>query len=360
MSDVPQKVSLVSQTRDVLQRGMDEGRWLLALPGERTLADELNVSRGTLRKALAALERQGLLRVRQGLVSEIQKKRVAPRAAKSWQLGCLLPEPLWKIRPFLALMIDALRMRIQEMGGQLAVYHGARYYRADCNRALSELTKNASHDCWLLVLSTHAMQSWFHRKKIPVIVAGSSFEDAILPSVDFDFVATGRHAAGQFLARGHRRILMLSSHAGNAGIMDSERGLREGIKNHADAVLMTEFHNGTPADVCRRLGRLWARKEPPTAIFVSQSNAWLSASGCLARMGVRTPRDVSLIVGQDESYLSHLVPEPARYAMAPEVLARQFASLVRRAREGTLSRGTTVRLLPQFIPGETLARPALR
>ncbi|WP_068769872.1 substrate-binding domain-containing protein [Termitidicoccus mucosus] len=361
MPDTPQKTSLVTQTRDVLERGIAGGRWRFSLPGERALSRELQVSRWTLRMALAALAREGVIYIRHGRACEIAPARqAARRRAVSWQTGCVLPAPLWQMRPFVALWVDALRVCLQELGGQFVLHDGARYFRPGGSRALAALTRQSPHDCWLLLLSNHEMQRWFHRRGLPVVVAGSSFDDAVLPSVDLDLRAMARHAAGVLLARGHRRIAMLTSHRGYAGVLDSERGLREAMDGAGGrgGELLVEYHGGEPAEICRKLDRLIARERRPTAFFIQQSAAWLTAAGHLARHGLLAPRDFSVIVAQDEPYLSHLVPEPARYVASPDLFARKIASLVRRACERVLPLETRVRLLPEFVPGQTIGPPA--
>ena len=57
-----------SLTADRLRNDLLEGRWAPGetLPPERRLAEELGVSRPTLRGALATLDAEGLVRSRQG------------------------------------------------------------------------------------------------------------------------------------------------------------------------------------------------------------------------------------------------------------------------------------------------------
>ena len=68
MDPIPDFQPLYKQVYDVLVRRIAEGAWrpAEALPSEQALAAELNVSQGTVRKALDALVAENLVYRRQG------------------------------------------------------------------------------------------------------------------------------------------------------------------------------------------------------------------------------------------------------------------------------------------------------
>ncbi|MEZ5538136.1 MAG: GntR family transcriptional regulator [Thiolinea sp.] len=65
---MPQKLPIYLQIRELLLRELGAGKWLRGerLPTEAELAGQLGVAVGTLRKALASLEQDGILERRQG------------------------------------------------------------------------------------------------------------------------------------------------------------------------------------------------------------------------------------------------------------------------------------------------------
>ena len=63
----PRFVSLAAQVADALRDKIRSQTWTEWLPSERTLAETLQVSRKTLRKALAQLQREGTVEVVSGL-----------------------------------------------------------------------------------------------------------------------------------------------------------------------------------------------------------------------------------------------------------------------------------------------------
>ena len=58
---LPSKTSLADDCTRVLAQRIRQGEWPLALPGERRLAEILQVGRDTLRRSLTELTLQGLL-----------------------------------------------------------------------------------------------------------------------------------------------------------------------------------------------------------------------------------------------------------------------------------------------------------
>ena len=101
--DVPQRITLTSQAAALIRRQVGEGRWSGPLPGERTLALQLHVSRVTVRRALADLTREGVLAVARrrrhpvaGLRQAVPRRRRA--GFPSVRVGYLCPQPMGAIQ----------------------------------------------------------------------------------------------------------------------------------------------------------------------------------------------------------------------------------------------------------------------
>src|SRR5476649_1968444 len=113
MQDIPKRLSLVTQTEKILLKGIIRGTWKYHLPGERILAKELQVSRGTLHAALAMLAKQNLIRIHHGRSCEIvQQGRRKARIPVLSRIACLTPDPTWRLAPFFVLYMDDLRARL--------------------------------------------------------------------------------------------------------------------------------------------------------------------------------------------------------------------------------------------------------
>jgi DNA-binding GntR family transcriptional regulator len=64
--ELPRRTSLVAQVADILRRRLETGEWKERLPGEHSICEQLQVSRFTLRQALAILAREGRVRSQAG------------------------------------------------------------------------------------------------------------------------------------------------------------------------------------------------------------------------------------------------------------------------------------------------------
>lgn len=355
---LPQRQSLVAQTMAFLVTQIDQGEWRDWLPSERSLCQRLQVSRNTLRAALAQLAAQHVIQSVHGagnkILAQPGKRRAAPHAG---HVAVLSPEPIERLRPMQSLWIDDMRALLSERGVRLRVFHGHHYFGAKPGPALEKLVRRNPHGCWILIMADENVQRWFKKNRLPCIVAGSTFPGLDLPSRDLDHHAMCRHAAGVLLGLGHRRIAMLTQKSFRAGDLESEAGLVESVRRspHLDAEAMVIYHEASLAGVGTAIRRLLKLKPPPTALLVLHPHYYLAVVTWLARLGVRIPEDISVISRDDDPYLSFVVPVPARYEVSPHILARSLLRPVLELLEGNPVSQRAARILPEFLRGESIA-----
>ena len=360
MTLIPHR-TVASQVALLLREEIAQGRWRGWLPGERALCDTVQASRNTLRVALGQLRSEGIVEPVIGHGTRITVEAPAAGAlGQSKTVGVLIPEPVGRLRPLIALWIDELKDILLAEGCRLRVHEGRQYYQANPARVLERLVGQNAHDAWVLTLSSEVMQRWFARRRLPCLVAGSTYADVALPHYDLDYRAICRHAAGVLLRLGHRRIALLNRESRRAGDVDSEAGFMEGARTSSapDATADVAYHRDDVDSVARALARLLDRKHPPTAVVVSNSYAYLATASLLAQRGLRIPRDISLISRDDDPFLGSLAPAPARYVVSPHAFAKKLIGPILQL----VGRETAVRLsaplLPKFAAGGSLARIA--
>ncbi len=66
------------------------------------------------------------------------------------------------------------------------------------------------------------------------------------------------------------------------------------------------------------------------------------------------PREVALISRDDDSFLESIVPTVARYSSNPTIFARKISRMVLEMVRGAALSRTDTRIMPTFIPGQTL------
>jgi len=350
---------LVAQTAAFLHLKIENGEWSEWLPSERALCELLQVSRNTLRAALAQLQKEGRVQSRHGSGNQIIGAFPTYPRASSSDVALLTPEPLERLRPMQTLWIDEMRALLSERGMRLRVFHGSHYYAVKPGAALERLVTRNPHGCWVLMLATEPLQRWFSRSKIPCIVAGSTYAGLDLPFRDLDHRATCRHAAGVLLALGHRRLVMVMAKTRRAGDLESEAGFLEGVRqsHHDNADATVIFHEESVAGVAQATRRILKLNPAPTALLVVHPYHFLGFASRLAREGVRVPDDMSIVTRDDDPFLKYIVPVPARYVVNPHLMAKSLLRPVLELLEGNAATPPVSKLMPEFLKGESIAPP---
>ncbi len=354
MNRLPQKTSLVTQTAEVIREEIEAGRWKKWLPGEHELCSQLHVSRTTVRAALSDLARQQLIKSHQGRRREIILRKVPKPKSKSNRVVLLMPDPSQGML-FRAYLIDRLREHLAKEGYLLETHVSRNPFRARSSQALDELATMLNPAGWVLMGSTELLQRWFSDRRLPCVIAGTRYEGVQVSSVDVDYTAVGRHAVGQFVSRGHKQLVLLNPDHGAAGELVTELGFQKAVADlkgrNVEAIVVR--HDGTPQNICARIDGLMLRRQRPTAFLVSRARHALTLVSYLRQIGLRVPEDVAIISRDHETFLEDIVPTMARYYNKPSSFAARLSRTVAEMVHGT-HRAVDHKIMPQFIPGETL------
>jgi DNA-binding LacI/PurR family transcriptional regulator len=350
-------ISLPSQVAETLRDQICSRTWNEWLPSERALAESLQVSRKTLRKAMAQLRREGAVEAVRGLGNRIIDKGRGDSGHPVEAVVVLLtPDPVEQMRPYTSLWIGHLKSLLIEHGFRLRMVNSRKYFSRRPSAALKKLTLSQPAACWLLANSNEATQRWFCDTNLPCVVAGSCHPGIDLPNVDLDHYALCRHAAGVLLGAGHRRIAMLNAHAHRAGDLESETGFMAGVREspHTDAIPLVIHHDHTTESLSRALQRLLKMPHTPSAILVSNGASYLTIISLLAQCQLRVPDDVSVVSRDDEPFLRFLVPRPTYYAANPHTFAKHLFKPVLKLLSGTTPLPRSTRIIPTYVKGASL------
>lgn len=352
--------SLPAQVADALRQGIEQHAWKEWLPGERALTETFQVSRKTLRKALAQLQAEGLVKAEHGLGNRIIPgvlEEDCARAKQEPSVGLLTHDSLEQMRPHTLLWINRLKSMLIENGVRLLAFDGHKFFSRQPGAALEKLVAQQSVASWILATSTESAQRWFCENKVPCVIAGSCHPGIDLPFVDLDHYALCRHAAGVLLAAGHRRVALLNERSGRAGDMESEAGFVAGVREsrRASAVPLVMYHDHSAASLSRVLNRLLDMPNPPTALLVSNSATYLTVISVLAQRCLRVPGDISVVPRDDEPFLSFLVPAPSRYTGSANVYAKKILKPLMQVLHGEAVSPRGTRIIPSYTKGGSLA-----
>jgi DNA-binding LacI/PurR family transcriptional regulator len=351
--------SLSAQVAARIAQDIRSGTWIASLPNERALAETLHVSRKTIRKSIAQLQRDGVIKTSRRRGHRIvAPPSLGPRPEVS--VGLLTPESIDQMPSHTALWVDELRALLFEQGIRLSAYSNRRFFGRSAANALPRLVAQSPQTCWLMTHSNEAMQRWFLDHRVPCIIAGSCHRGVALPNVDLDYFAVCRHAVGTMLRHGHRRLAFLLQQSQRGGDLESEAGFLDGARRagctEVEPVIVR--HDGTVEGAWRTLARLFdSAAAPPTALLVAKPAFYLTTVTFLAHRGLRVGEQVSLVSRDHGSFLSYLRPTPAGYSVSPKTYAKRLFPLVLAYARNQPIANANQRIEPTYLPGRSLAPP---
>lgn len=248
---------------------------------------------------------------------------------------------------------------LAELGYEVDAVHHSAVQSGKAERTLKALAAQLRPSAWVLHRCNPSTQRWFSQSGLAAVVMGSAPERVRIRSVDVDYRAAARHAVNHLRRLGHApaRIAYLMPTEKLLGHAEAEAGMREATGRGKDGVrvILTE---DSAARITAAVQSLWREATRPTALILHRPLQALTVLGHLASMGVRVPRDISLVVLDDNPVLAHVLPHPARYHKD----TGEFAAHMRRAIDHAIGLhgggAWATRIVPEFIPGETVAKPA--
>jgi DNA-binding LacI/PurR family transcriptional regulator len=347
MADVPKRMALSDQVVSILREGIKTGRWLRELPGERVLAADLQVSRVTLRKALAQMTAEGW--VEPGGAGRCHRIGPPPDAIPERSgrtVRILLPYTWRGIGTMIASEITAMTERLGAAGYGVAFESRPALFEHPGARELRRLDVLPDTAGWVLLFTSEEMERWFAAGGRPCVVMGRPHDAVPIASVSQDLQALARHAAGSFYRRGYRDLVYLIARFTSINDrLGAEAFVDEAAKLGARARVVC--HPPDNADLCREFAALFRRRPGPDGIFSTCPEHCLTTLCYLQRAGFRVPEEVAVISGCDDLCVHHSVPTIAHYRFDTA------DALLEQIRNG-LGKRRTVRITPEFVPGGTL------
>ena len=354
---MPERGSLVAECVRVMRLRIEAGEWADVLPGERRLAELLQVGRDTIRLTLAELENGGwILPAAAGSRRRVSEKGTAGGNTRPRELriGMLSTQRLERLSQPMLLEVDHIRRALGERGGSFEVFAPSWYESKQPAGRLAELVKRERCTAWILLRSSAQVQRWFADERLPCLVRGTPHEGMDLPFLDVDWQATARHAAGLLWRMGHRRVAVITPPDRLRGVDAAVRGAQELDEEGFTAMEMAE--NGTVPGLMRVFQRAMALAEPPTAMIATRARQVATLLGCAARAGLRVPEDLSVISLAREPFLEFLVPEVTGYRSDAAMVAKQVIRRLEQIVAGNVSPSGNPWLVPEVVKGESVGK----
>lgn len=352
---IPQRQSLCLQTSEILRKAMSEGIWGEYLPGERELSQRLHVSRPTLRAALDILQREKLIKSAPGQRRKILHPPHAPAHQKPSSVVLISQVPLHAMSHNRIFLFDHLQRVLQENDIHFEMFNNAALGSNRPRAILNQLEKKINGRAYVLVRTSQQVQEWFQERGLPCMIIGSPFPGVHIPSIECDYPALGRHAAGVLLGRGHRSLLLVAPATNLAGDIETSEAFQQEVQRsgHLSAKCHVIRHTNNLDDLLVQFDKL-RKSGKPTAAFTIYPQAAAAILTHLLAKGVRVPEEFSLLCRDNAPFFEWVTPNVAHYVLPLQHFTARFSSLVLEMADiGTLPlRRTTI--MPELKVGGSL------
>jgi len=352
---IPLRSSLVGECVRVMKSRIAQGDWSGDLPGERRIADTLQVGRDTVRLALQQLEKEGVI---SSAAKGTRRKVLAHKSASMGsdqqviRVGMLSSKNLELLPQPTLLEVDRIRMALASLGGSLAVFSPSWFHSSRPGKRLRELLKEEPCSAWILHRSTAAIQRTMQKAGAPCLIRGYPHEGITLPHLDIDWAAAGRHGAGALWRLGHRRVAVLTPPDALMGVRAAVHGISSLGEPGFEVIVIEE--DGTAEGTAKALNRVFRTKRPPTAVIASRPRQTVTTLSWLNLQGLRVPDDISLLSLGHEPFLDHMLPEISGYWTSPEMVARRLVRRIEVLCQGHGRSGGSPWINPDFRRGNSI------
>jgi len=354
---IPQRKMLLHQVTESLRKCMEDGLWQNHLPGERELSRRLHVSRPTLRAALEILEREKWIRNTPGKPRELLQKTPKRSRDAVNTVTLITPLPLYSMSRNRLFLFNSLYQDLLENGVRLQVQHHPGFGSASPSRALKSLEKPTGEGVYLLAHSSEQLQRWFSEAALPCLILGSVFPGLRLPSIECDYPALGRHAAGLLIGKGHRHIVVIRNKRTLAGDLETTDAFCREIERRVDAGRNCQvlLHDSEPAELLDKWNRTKTSQPEISAIFSLDPLDCLLIKSHLETEGRGQGRKISFLSRDPATFCFWMRPTLAHYQIPLKLFASRLSSLIHELiQSGNLPKKHTA-IMPDFVPGESLS-----
>ena len=334
-----------------------------ALPTELALASSAEVSRNTVRHALAELERSGLIRRVRGSGTFVHESALDRLKSGLDIFALVIPDTRGGFYPSLQRGFHGASTDCQNQVIVCDTENDA-YRQADALLQLidKKIAGVAMVPTTVPPTPPHHIRP-FHERGVPIVFCHRRVDGIHAPLVSFSALEVGERAARAMLSKGHRRVAFFAFQRAGLG-SHYEKGLRNGLAEgggklpaeficYDDSPKVTREHEEF---LERNLRRVLESNEPPTAIFCPFDSEAESIYLLLNKLGVRVPQQVSLVSFGGTWREGALIRRLTAVTVDEEELGRNAVRLLDQMRRGEkpLNDATEIIMPLRWAEGETL------
>ncbi|SFM14194.1 GntR family transcriptional regulator [Salibacterium qingdaonense] len=335
------------------------------IPTESILQKQYDVSRQTVRKAIADLSNEGFLRSEKGSGTYVNNRYHADqRLNSSKKTICVITTYISDY--IFPSIIRGIESRLNDDGFSLLLASTNNNVEQEKDALETMLSFGVDG---LIIEPTKsnlynpniAYYMAFKEQGVPIIMINAYYDELDVPFLCLDDVQSGYLAASELISKGHSQIGLVSK-------MDDLQGkyrMRGYVQAMGEAKLefkpeyVLSFTTETKSDLYNRLKEFLLRnKEELTAIVCYNDEVGLEVAGVCRELDIAIPEELS-IIGQDNSYIAKNANINLSTLTHPqEQMGRDAADWVIRKLQGAKNLPNEMYYQPVLMPGETIKESA--
>ncbi len=334
-----------------------------ALPSEPKLAASLQISRSTVRQALADLERDGMIRRVRGKGTFVRETFGEKQNNSLAAYGLVLPASQGGFYPSL---LHGFETEAKQTRHQMIVSSTNNDLKQQESILLQLLEKKVAGVA--IVPATVPLTPAYQVRRLqeagtPVVFCHRPVGGVSAPLLALPYHKIGRTAGRAFVKYGHRRAAYIATHRAPS-TEDYARGLQEAMREGGGDLPSELTCYCNPPDPSARnekavaviLKQILDLPDPPTAIMTPFDSVAEIVYMQLIGMGLRIPEDVSLVGVGGKWRQGAIVRRLSSVTIDEVKVGRQAAELLYEMQSGRRAIDDTERILvePGFADGETL------
>ncbi|BCX47706.1 GntR family transcriptional regulator [Haloferula helveola] len=359
-----ERPKLADLVASALSEAIGGGRWEERLPGSRVLAEEFGASVPTVSKALRQLERQGLIegcgsRKAYRIADPGDARRSPDLPAPERKAIILTHADIGTLPHSTRQVIDTSRAMLVRRGWSVESRTFDFLHAKRPHRSWDHLVPLDPELPMVAVFGRHALEKWAHGHGLRMAFLGGTTARPETPMIAVKSSLLAAEAVRRLTDMGHRRIILPVCDRPPAFADSIKQAVREGLER-VGVTYVPKFH--TPEsdyqrpDVIRGMIESAFASNPPTAIVMLDWKEFVTAACALARMGFLIPRDVSVVILNEQAETDWFLPKLSCFRFP---VTRMASAVARWVSEGTSTAGSNF-LSADFDEGGSIAPPRER
>tara|TARA_R100000027_G_scaffold37442_1_gene27545 strand:+ start:27545 stop:28675 length:1131 start_codon:yes stop_codon:yes gene_type:complete len=276
------------------------------LPSERELCLEFNLSRQTVRNAIALLSEKGILDSRAGTGHFVRDSQSGNNNGRTQsnrntrQIGVICPPKIYLEEPTKWSTMIALKGYLSQFGYSVALSVSNKDQKAGFFPCYQNWLDDGDIQGYIAISTPPALQKRLFDSGYPSLSLGYVWDDIDLPSIALDFQSVYREVLAHVHSLGHESILVTLQNGDSAFTRNVLLGIQDGAiesgigSNH----LKVCRHSDTAYDLVGGIRTALRSSQAPTSLILQDDEHLPAVMRFLEMEGVQVPSDLHITIVQ--------------------------------------------------------------